>query len=102
MAGECRRPAKANDLTKDLTTFQPAPRRAHGSLRYRLVPLRAPCALTHQWPYASEPRARWRGRVCTTVATGQPPPATLAQVSRRPTVRLNTSRAGVESWSGQK
>src|ERR1700723_3102295 len=29
-----------------------------------------------------------------------PPPDTLAQVSRSPTVRLNTSRSGVESLSG--
>lgn len=30
------------------------------------------------------------------------PPETFAQVSRRPTVRLNTSRSGVASLSGQK
>jgi len=41
MAGERRRQAKAKDPTK----FQPARLRAHGSLRYRPVPLRAPCAL---------------------------------------------------------
>ena len=29
--------------------------------------------------------------------TVQPPPLTLAQVSRRPTVRLNTGRPGAES-----
>src|SRR5580692_9396144 len=69
MAGECCRPAKASYPTKDPTTSQPARQRAHGSLRYRLVPLRAPCALTHQRPYASEARAGWRGRLCTTVAT---------------------------------
>ena len=33
---------------------------------------------------------------------GLPPPETFAQLSRRPTVRLNTSRSGVESLSGQK
>ena len=31
-----------------------------------------------------------------------PPPFTLAQVSRRPTVRLNTGRPGRESGSRQK
>jgi len=45
MAGECRRPAKADDPTKDLTTYQPARRHGRGFLRYRLAPLRAPCAL---------------------------------------------------------
>ena len=65
--------------------------------------LRDPYALTHQGPYASEARAGWRGRVCTTAETDfYPPPDTLAQVSRSPTVRLNTSRSGVESRSGQK
>jgi len=36
MAGECRRPAKANDLTKDPTTYPPARQRAHDSLRHCL------------------------------------------------------------------
>src|SRR4029077_11487772 len=60
-AGECRRPAKATDLTRDPTTCPPARRHGRDFLRYRLAPLRAPCALTHQRPYASGARSWWRG-----------------------------------------
>src|ERR1700685_609543 len=43
-----------------------------------------------------------RGRRDPPYAPPLPPPDTLAQVSRKPTVRLNTSSSGVESLSGQK
>ena len=37
--------------------------------------------------------------LCNYTADQAPPPTTFAQVSRKPTVRLNTSRPGVESGS---
>src|SRR5580704_506317 len=72
MAGERRRPAKAKYQTKDPTTYPPARRRAHGSLRHHLVPLRAPCALTHLWRYASATRGGWRGG-CERAGISRPP-----------------------------
>src|SRR6266481_4132714 len=72
MAGECRRPAKAKYLAKDPTTFPLARRHGRESQRYYLVPLRVPCALTHQRPYASGERAGWRGRVCKTPSLPSP------------------------------